>query len=37
MIQHQLLQVVNTWLEKKDETYLQEYQPSTESAARATA
>jgi len=25
----------NTWLEKKDETYLQEYQPSTESAARA--
>ena len=26
----------NTWLEKKDETYLQEYQPSTESAARAT-
>jgi hypothetical protein len=25
----------NTWLEKKDETYLQEYQPSTESADRA--
>jgi hypothetical protein len=25
----------NTWLEKKDESYLQEYQPSTESAARA--
>ena len=25
----------NTWLEKKDETYLQEYQPSTESAYRA--
>ena len=25
----------NTWLEKKDETYLQEFQPSTESAARA--
>jgi hypothetical protein len=25
----------NTWLEKKDETYLQEYQPSTESANRA--
>jgi hypothetical protein len=25
----------NIWLEKKDETYLQEYQPSTESAARA--
>ena len=25
----------NVWLEKKDETYLQEYQPSTESAARA--
>ena len=25
----------NTWLEKIDETYLQEYQPSTESAARA--
>jgi len=25
----------NEWLEKKDETYLQEYQPSTESAARA--
>ena len=25
----------NTYLEKKDETYLQEYQPSTESAARA--
>jgi len=26
----------NTWLEKKDESYLQEYQPSTESAARGT-
>ena len=25
----------NTWLEKKDESYLQEYVPSTESAARA--
>jgi len=25
----------NSWLEKKDESYLQEYQPSTESAARA--
>ena len=25
----------NTWLEKKDETYLQEFQPSTENAARA--
>ena len=25
----------NTWLEKKDETYLQEFQPSTESADRA--
>ena len=25
----------NTWLEKKDETYLQEFEPSTESAARA--
>ena len=25
----------NTWLEKKDETYLQEFQPSTESTARA--
>jgi len=25
----------NTWLEKKDESYLQEYQPSTESADRA--
>jgi hypothetical protein len=25
----------NAWLEKKDETYLQEYQPSTESADRA--
>jgi len=25
----------NDWLEKKDESYLQEYQPSTESAARA--
>ena len=25
----------NDWLEKKDETYLQEYQPSTESSARA--
>ena len=25
----------NVWLEKKDETYLQEYQPSTESADRA--
>ena len=25
----------NTWLEKKDESYLQEYQPSTESASRA--
>ena len=25
----------NTWLEKKDESYLQEYQPSTESATRA--
>ena len=25
----------NTWLEKKDETYLQEYQPSTETSARA--
>ena len=24
----------NTWLEKKDESYLQEYQPSTESTAR---
>ena len=24
----------NTWLEKKDESYLQEYVPSTESAAR---
>ena len=26
----------NTWLEKKDESFLQEYQPSTESAARGT-
>jgi len=26
----------NTWLEKKDESFLQEYVPSTESAARAT-
>ena len=26
----------NTWLEKKDETYLQEFEPSTESAARGT-
>jgi len=25
----------NTWLEKKDETYLQEFEPSTESTARA--
>jgi len=25
----------NVWLEKKDETYLQEYQPSTETSARA--
>jgi hypothetical protein len=25
----------NTWLEKKDETYLQEFEPSTENAARA--
>ena len=25
----------NTWLEKKDETYLQEFEPSTESSARA--
>ena len=25
----------NSWLEKKDESYLQEYQPSTESTARA--
>ena len=25
----------NTWLEKKDESYLQEYQPSTETSARA--
>ena len=25
----------NVWLEKKDETYLQEFQPSTESSARA--
>ena len=26
----------NTWLEKKDESFLQEYVPSTESAARGT-
>ena len=25
----------NTWLEKKDETYLQEFEPSTQEAARA--
>ena len=25
----------NVWLEKKDESYLQEYQPSTETSARA--